>query len=641
MNYRFFKEKVLEIASEANDLLSLVTNPNHTALLNDLIRSLKFLVIFVKDEQNLSVLDNYTRKNDVEEELCPLDILCKNITTKLKDIELLLNKGIFDFLRPENNSTNKLNVRAITSIHNNSQYINNLNNKLKETGLVNLLSAYEILKHLEGHNKTLIILGPNGSGKTSFANYIKGVENHIKVIPASKPIKASGYISNIYNTTLDNFNKEIYSGGSLKEDLLQKLIVGLCSEHDNVARKYYDTRIQTEETTYEKVKKIFDDFFDVKLDNSAFANKEMKAKKEGQPPFKFNDMSDGERVAFFYISTVIAAPKKSFIIVDEPENHLNPAIYNKIWDRLIAVRNDCQFIFISHTMEFINARSNFELVKIKNFIRPNKFEFEFLGDALDDIQTEFVVEIVGSRKPILFCEGSKTDYDYKIYEILFGEKYTIIPTGNCLSVENSVEACNMHATTYSIQSAIGIIDSDLKSTEEINNLKTRKVFSLRCNEIEMLLLDEAIFKKVLKHIYKPEAEFDSFKTAFFNKLEERKEHIIKRLVKTQIDEKLGNSIIDDKNNKAKEAIKANVNNIFSSIDVDALWNSCDTKITDIITQKDYEEALRYCCLEHTEIIVGVGRPFVTDYATIALGVLSEDEDLSTHIKNKYFSEINN
>ena len=197
-------------------------------------------------------------------------------------------------------------------------------------------------------------------------------------------------------------------------------------------------------------------------------------------------MSDGERVAFFYIATVVAAPKQSFIIVDEPENHLNPAIYNKIWDKLIAVRNDCQFIFISHTMDFINARSNFELVKIKNFIRPNKFEFEFLGNALEDIPAEVIVDIVGSRKPLLFCEGSKNDYDYKIYEKLFGDQYTVIPTGNCLSVENSVEACNMHATTYSIQSAIGIIDSDLKSAEEIERLKAKKVYTLRGSIIKPL-----------------------------------------------------------------------------------------------------------------------------------------------------------
>ena len=79
-------------------------------------------------------------------------------------------------------------------------------------------------------------------------------------------------------------------------------------------------------------------------------------------------MSDGKRVAFFYISTVVAAPDRSFIIVDEPENHLTPAVYNKTRDKLIEIREDCQFIFISHTIDFVSARSNYELVKIKNFV---------------------------------------------------------------------------------------------------------------------------------------------------------------------------------------------------------------------------------------------------------------------------------
>lgn len=631
------KEKVLRINAEAEFLVRAVSNVNHQNSLNDLIASLTTLVDFVNEDLSLKVLDNYSNKATEDQDTCPLDILCKNVLQKLAAIEPLLKKEIFDFLRPENNQSSS---RTYPRNNYNSQEFAGLNSKLKDQSFRNLLSAFGVLKHLEGHSKTLIILGPNGSGKTSFANHIKSLETHIKIIPASKPIKVSGYIPNMYDATIESYNTEIYRGGTLDKDLLQKLIVGLCTEHDNAARRYYDTGDRTEKTTYEKVKNIFDEFFEVKLDNSAFASKEMKAKKDGGSPFPFNDMSDGERVAFFYIATVVAAPKQSFIIVDEPENHLNPAIYNKIWDKLIAVRNDCQFIFISHTMDFINARSNFELVKIKSFVRPNKFQFEFLGSALDDIPAVLIVDIVGSRKPLLFCEGSKTDYDYKIYEKLFGDQYTVIPTGNCLSVENSVEACNMHATTYSIQSAIGIIDSDLKSTEEIERLKEKQVYALRCNEIEMLLLDEAIFKKVLTHLYKPVSDFDAFKNAFFAKLNERKQHIVKRLVKTQIDEKLRSSIIDDKNNKTKEAIKANLSSIFDNLDVDAIWTECETKITNIIDRKDYEEALRYCCLEHTEVLIGVGKRFVSDYATIALGVLSDDTQLSSSIKAKYFSEIN-
>ena len=634
MNVYEHRDHVLSVYAEAQRLAGTIGSLPQPDLFINFITALSILVSFVSEDLNLKVLDNYRNKAAEVQDSCPLDILCKKILQKLTDMDSLLNDDIFAFLRADYKQVN-----MPFGIYNGSKAFGAAYNELSGQTFTNLLSAFNILKHLRGHNKTLIVLGPNGSGKTSFANHIKNADPHIKVIPASKPLKAVGNIPAIYSTTLINYNQEIYSGGILQENLLQKLIIGLCTEHDNAAREYYDTRIQREKTCYEKTKKIFDAFFEVKLDNSAFATKHMMAKKNGAAPFDFNSMSDGERAAFFYIATVVAAPEQSFIIVDEPENHLNPAIYNKIWDKLIAVRNDCQFIFISHTIDFINARSNYELVKIKNFVHPDKFEFEFLGSALENVPSAIIVDIVGSRKPILFCEGSKNEYDYKLYEKLFGNHYTVIPAGSCLSVKACVEACNMHASTYSIQSAIGIIDSDLKSPGEIESLKKQKVYALKCNEIEMLLLDELIFKKVLAHIYKSPSEFENFKSAFFTKLSDRKQHIVKRLVKTQIDEKLRSSIIDDKNNKTKDEIKTNLSHIFDSLDVDAIWDNCEAKIIDIINRKDYDSALQYCCLEHSEIIVGIGKQFVSDYATIALGVLGDDAQLSDSIKNKYFPEI--
>ena len=636
MELNEFKEKVLATKTEAQALVGIIDNINHLRILNELIKAIEVLGKFVEDETNLSVLKKYIQKESANTASCPLDNLSKSVIQELTYLDEILNKGIFEHIRIENNIPRE-GARPMMVV--NPQSVHLLINKLGDYSFVNLLSVYEVLKHLEGHKKTLVILGPNGSGKTSFANYAKQFEKHIKVLPASKPIRATGHIPSMYSSTLDKFNIELYGNEIPNEDLLQKLIVGLCNEHDDIARNYFDTGTK-KESIYQKVKEIFDDFFEVKLNNSSFSAKQMKAQKEGIDAFSFNEMSDGERVAFFYIATVIAAPKQSFIIVDEPENHLNPAIYNKIWDRLISTRNDCQFIFISHTMDFIRARTNFELVKIKSFTRPNKFEFEFLGSALEDIDMEYIVEIVGSRKPILFCEGRKNEYDYKVYESIFGEKYTVIATGNCVAVQSSVEACNMHAATYSIQSAIGIIDSDLKSEEEIIRLKEKKIYPLQCNEIEMLLLDEAIFKKVLAHIYKPEDVWDRFKTAFFAKISERKDIIIRRIVKTQIDTKLKSSIIDDKNNKTKDEIKANLSNIFSAFDVDVMWQESEAKLTNILVHKNYEEALRYCCLEHNEIIIGVTARFVDNYPTIALGILRDDKQLASSIRDKYFPEIN-
>lgn len=628
-----FKTEVVSVANAAKSIIGTTQNQMHISELENMNNLLMNLVRFFGDDQNIQVLNRYQSKTGEVQDLTPLYNLCKSVIQMFEEIEPLLTKDIFNYmLHHQYKPGEEYSV-------NSPQNFISLKKKLQERHFFQMLSAFTILKHLEGHNKTLIIIGPNGSGKTSFANYMKRLDSHVKVIPASKPILAHGYIESLFRNTLKNYNDELYGGEFLNHDLLMKLIVGMCNEHDDVARKYMETKVKEKETTYEKVRGIFNSFFDVKLDNSSFSEKQMKAKKGDGDPFEFNKMSDGERAAFFYIATVIAAPEQSFIIIDEPENHLNPAVYNKIWDKLVETRRDCQFIFISHTMEFISARTNYELVKIRDFVYPDTFGFEFLGNALNDVDIQYVVEIVGSRKPLLFCEGTKSDYDYKIYERIFGSKYTVIPTGNCLSVENSVETCNKHATTYGIQSAIGIIDSDLKSIEEIDKLKQKKIYTLQCNEIEMLLVDEEVIKKSLQRVFQPIELFDSFKNQFFETMNVRKQHIVRRLTKTYIDMQLRNTIVDDRNNKTKDDIKLNLISIFDNLDVDKIWQEYEEKINTIIDNKNYKEALQYCCLEHGEIISGIGNRFIPDYQNIALGVLRSDEELLDHIKKTYLPQM--
>ncbi|MFI3170382.1 MAG: AAA family ATPase [Faecalibacterium sp.] len=620
MNFETFNGKLLKIKSETKSYSDSTLDPKEQSSLKKFMDSIDSILNFTNSAHNLELLHSYKQNSPQVAPTTPFGNLCNDINTKLAEIEPLLIPNI------------------LNNMHNRTSAFKNLFTKTNSLLSTNLLSAFDVLKHLDGHNKTLIILGPNGSGKTSFANHLKTADSHIKIVPANKPIIVSGNPANCYTETISSVRNELFenTNTSRPSETLLKLIVSICSEHDNCAREYYDTDAK-KKTVYTEIKQIFDVFFEVKLNNSNFGKREMLAENSSGTIYEFNNMSDGERAAFFYIATVIIAPPSSFIIVDEPENHLNPAIYNKIWDRLIQTRADCQFIFISHTMDFINARSNFELVKIKSFTHPNQFDFEFLGSSLEDIDSSFIVDIVGSRKPILFCEGSKTDYDYTVYETLFGDRYTIIAAGNCTAVINSVNACNAYSTRYSIQTAIGIIDSDLKSEAEINALIKKKIFPLKCNEIEMLLLDELIFKKALKHTFGNPAKFESFKSDFLKKLTSRKDAIIKRLVKTQIDETLHTSVLDDKKNRTKEELKSNLKSLIEQIDIDHLWASCDEKITTAIESRDYDAALRYCCLGHNEIIGGLANPIIPDYAKFALGLLKSDSTLASSIKAKYFS----
>lgn len=277
---------------------------------------LNYLINFTNDNESIFIECIDKQNNDIR----PFDEICKKVIDIIYNGSYQKIKSIFIGLDDKDRATNLSVLRNLLK-RNYSLFISIVN---ELDGLLEnkIITAFKVLKKLSSYDKTLIILGANGSGKTSFANFLRDVDRNIKVIPASKPIKAVGGVQYIYNSTIDTYQSELFSKKELEVDLLQKLIIGICSEHDNIARDYYDKGVK-EKSSFIKIKEIFEEFFDVELDDSEFSNKKIMAKKKGcRDVFEFNNMSDGERVAFFYIATAIVAPEKSFIVVDEPETHL-------------------------------------------------------------------------------------------------------------------------------------------------------------------------------------------------------------------------------------------------------------------------------------------------------------------------------
>ena len=596
--------------------------------LNDLGRVIDALACFLNDVENC--FNDKHRKN-VDEDKSPLRAFASKLIIEISNI---ISSEVLNVLRKirakcENGSFSESSIGRYSYVIDSFQ----------EMRIIQKINAFNTLKHLKGHNKTLVVIGPNGSGKTSFANHLKSIDDHIKVIPALKPLRISGHVDQ-NSLNINKVNAFLYGEDVLSENILQQMVVAICKQHDDVARRYREDPNIKDQSIFEKIKSVFEGFFNIELDSSRFADRQMMAKKFQGKPFPFNDMSDGERAAFFYIATVMTAPECSFIIVDEPENHLNPAIYNKIWDMLISERNDCQFIFISHAVDFIRARTNCELIKINKYIRPSNFDFKFLGESYKELPMKNIVEIVGSRRPILFCEGDKGSYDYKVYEILFGKKFTVIPAGTCEEVKASVINCNKYSSEYDFNRAVGIVDYDLRDDKEIEKLKCEKVYTLRCNEIEMLLLDEEIFKKVLSRVYKEvEDEFEEFKVKFFSKIKDRKSFIVKRFVKNRIEERFHRFIIDDKKGEAKEELSEQMYNLIKGIDVCDIWDGCEKQIDQILMSNDYQMALKYCCLQHNEILKGEANSFVHDYSRMALCALKNDYELAERVKKKYIPDI--
>lgn len=71
MNLGNFNTKILEISAEANNLLTVMSNPTHMAILNDFINAFNVLLEFVENDKNINVLNESEIKNDTD--IQPLD----------------------------------------------------------------------------------------------------------------------------------------------------------------------------------------------------------------------------------------------------------------------------------------------------------------------------------------------------------------------------------------------------------------------------------------------------------------------------------------------------------------------------------------------------------------------------------------
>ena len=185
----------------------------------------------------------------------------------------------------------------------------------------------------------------------------------------------------------------------------------------------------------------------------------------------------------------------SYIIVDEPENHLHMAICSKLWDKLEQIRSDCKFIYLTHNLDFAASRTNTTLIWNKKFTPPDIWDFQII-ESDETLPDTLLMEVLGSRKKICFCEGKdRSCLDYKLYSILFPE-YTVIPVGGHLDVISYTNACNK--SKFPSNKAIGIIDGDCHKPEQISKWKEQNIYTIPINEIENILCDSVIIETLLR-----------------------------------------------------------------------------------------------------------------------------------------------
>lgn len=509
--------------------------------------------------------------------------------------------------------------------------------------------------------KNLVLLGANGSGKSSFSAYMKNsLSDNIVVIPAQKILyynkkdtdipfmnrekilgiqkmnyNEKGIFDDQYNNGYnDRFNNLTIIFGALIsltineyiEALNNKEKINSCEEKNNIV----------ENTNYKKFIKLWSEIYPEISWEEDTNNRIIKPSKHDKL-YNINDMSDGEKVVILYILSVLNAEENSYIIIDEPETFLNPSIYKKLWNLLENIRKDCIFIYISHNVDFISTRFNNDLYWLRSFDGENNWEIQQIDVDRFELPRELLTEILGSQVPIIFCEGTKGSLDNKVYSILFDGKASIIPVGGHIEVEKYTKLYNN--IENKINTAYGIVDRDQHSLQKIDKYKNDNIFVLHFNEIEMLLISEEIVDILIEELPdENKIEKEKFKDKFFKIMKNRKEEIINKKIKAKVDEFFETEKADENMCDDTEEIIRNVSDRIRGLNIEEQKEETNEKIEKIINTKNYIEALKICYFKNILKVVGNELSY-SKYEIHAIGKLQHNENLRDVLLKNYFSEL--
>lgn len=401
----------------------------------------------------------------------------------------------------------------------------------------------------------ITIIGANGSGKSRFGDEIAR-RREGKLIFRLSALKAlfisprqestiGRTISDIFKELQDN---SIYKISNIETEFDKLLYLLLYEEFVNILT-YKGNRDNKNfkknpppATKLDRVQHMWENIFP--------QNKMLRVAGElrimaGDDPKHYAAMrlSDGEKAVLYLIASTLFAEKDSVILIEDPEVFLHRSIMKTLWDAIEQLRPDCMFVYLTHDLEFAASRNEGTCIWVKSFDAEKKtWEYETIKNP-GELPEDVYLDLLGSRKPILFIEGTDTrSIDIKLYTLLYPE-YMVKPLGGCTKVIETTRSFADLKNFHHIESH-GIVDRDRRTPREVESLRQRNISVPDVAEIENLLLIEPVIRTVARRMGQNENNvFGTVRTNIINMFDAELEsqallhtrHRIKRELECNID----------------------------------------------------------------------------------------------------------
>lgn len=454
-------------------------------------------------------------------------------------------------------------------------------------------------------SKSIVLIGANGSGKTRLGTWIESTspEKHkVHRVSAHRSLSLPDSIQpesivRARNNLLlgssegDEINKINFKWGNKPAIFLQndyqKLMVYLLSEYSEESAKYLSASKETTEkvklptTKLDLVKKVWEEVLPHRELVIGGQRIQTRIKNNEDKIYNSSEMSDGERAAFYLIGQSLAAPSDGIILVDEPELHLHKSIQAPLWASIEVLRPDCLFVYLTHDVDFAAAQETAQRIWLKSFDGQN-WDWEIVQEA-QNLPDTLLLEVLGSRKPVVFVEGENGSYDVSLYRELLSD-FLVLPVGSCSQVIQSVKALKANTQLHHLD-VYGLIDRDRRMQSEIEALERSSIFVLDVAEVENLFCTREVLAIVSRRLERdPGADFSQVSSVIFSRLQGEIDTQVSLRVASEIKFLLNN--FEEKSRGASD-ISASLNRLISDIDVNIIYVSTEAMFKKVLADADY------------------------------------------------------
>lgn len=484
--------------------------------------------------------------------------------------------------------------------------------KITEERILSLPTINSETKNIKT-SQSILLVGANGSGKTRLGTWIEMQSTQSKLVHRISAQKSLAMPDSTTPVSIElaekdllfgyadaqSGNEHVYKDGSrwnskpaisMLNDF-QKLMVYLFSDETEENAKYKaqqklnSIRIEPPKTKLDLLKDLWERILPHRELIVGGLRIQTRVKNSPDKIYNSSEMSDGERVIFYLIGQCLAARTNGIIIIDEPELHLHKSVQTPLWAEIEKLRQDCLFVYLTHDVDFAAAKENSKRIWLKSF-DGLKWDWE---ELLEDeaLPNSLLIEILGSRKPVVFVEGDNGSHDISLYRAIL-PSFLVIPRGSCTQVIQSVKALKCNSQLHNLE-VYGIIDRDRRVQTEVDALEKDSIFVLKVAEVENLFCTKELLKIVSNRLARDaDNDFKEASKAVFSRLRSE--------IDTQVSLHVAGEIkfqLNFFNEKAKgsTALKTALTNLCNSIDIEKTYKETLENFNTTINDEDYEKLL--------------------------------------------------